>query len=41
MREIYKVLEYIDDNGEEQSLNFECSTPHVLISGDKIADIWH
>ena len=39
MKDIYKVLEYIDDNGEEQSLNFDCSTPHVLISGDKIADI--
>lgn len=39
MKEIYKVLEYIDENGEEQSLNFECSTPHVLISGDKIEDI--
>ena len=39
MKEIYKVLEYLDENGEEQSLNFECSTPHVLISGDRVEDI--
>ena len=39
MKEIYKVLEYLDENGEEQSLNFECSTPHALISGDRVEDI--
>ena len=38
-KQIYKVLDYIDYNGEEQSLNFECNTPHVLILGNELSDI--
>ena len=38
-KQIYKVLDYIDDKGEEQSLNFECNTPHILISGANLDDI--
>ena len=35
----YKVLDYIDDKEEEQSLNFECNTPHILISEANLDDI--
>ena len=38
-KQFFKVLDYIDDNGEEQSLNFECNTPHVLILGNELSDI--
>ena len=38
-KQIFKVLDYIDDNGVEQSLNFECNTPHVLILGNNLDDI--
>ena len=38
-KQVFKVLDYIDDKGEEQTLNFECTTPHILISGDAIEDI--
>ena len=35
----YKVLDYIDDVGEKKTLTFECTTPHILISGDRVEDI--
>lgn len=38
-KETFRVLDYIDDKGDNQSLNFECNTPHILISGDRIDDI--
>lgn len=38
-KQVFKVLDYIDDNGVEQSLNFECNTPHVLILGNNLDDI--
>lgn len=38
-KETFRVLDYIDANGYNQSLNFECNTPHILISGDRIDDI--
>ena len=38
-KRVFKVLDYVDDNGEGQTLNFECTTPHILISGDAIEDI--
>ena len=38
-KELFKILDYIDDKGEEQSLNFECNTPHVLILGNVLSDI--
>ena len=38
-KQIFKFLDYIDDNGVEQSLNFECNTPHVLILGNNLDDI--
>ena len=37
--QVFKVFEYIDDKGEEKNLNFECNTPHILISGDSLDDI--
>ena len=38
-KETYKVLDYIDDKREDQTLTFECTTPHILISGDNLDDI--
>ena len=38
-KQVFKVFEYIDDKGEEQTLNFECNTPHVLILGKELSDI--
>ena len=38
-KQVFKVLDYIDDKGDGQSLNFECNTPHVLILGNELSDI--
>ena len=38
-KQIFKFLDYIDENGDDQSLNFECNTPHILISGANLDDI--
>lgn len=38
-KQVFKVLDYVDDNGEDQTLNFECNTPHVLILGNELDDI--
>ena len=38
-KQVFKVLDYIDDKGDDQSLNFECNTPHVLILGNELSDI--
>ena len=38
-KQIFKFLDYIDENGDDQSLNFECNTPHVLILGNNLDDI--
>ena len=38
-KQIFKVLDYIDENGDDQSLDFECNTPHVLILGNNLDDI--
>lgn len=38
-KQVFKVLDYVDDNSEDQTLNFECNTPHVLILGNELDDI--
>ena len=38
-KQVFKVLDYIDENGDDQSLDFECNTPHVLILGNNLDDI--
>lgn len=38
-KQIFKVLDFIDENGDDQSLDFECNTPHVLILGNNLDDI--
>lgn len=35
----FKVLDYFDDKGKEQTLSFECHTPHILIQGDELNQI--
>lgn len=35
----FKLLEYIDDKGKEQTLSLKCNTPNILIRGDELDEI--
>lgn len=37
--EEYRFLEFQDEAGNTKQLNFDCITPHILISGDNNADL--